>query len=93
VVVTGIGNESEEATVPGFNAANAAMFQKRIQGALYGMGSPRDVMPNLLTLYKAGRLKLDELVTKRYTLDDINQAYLDMRSGVNIRGVVDFAKL
>jgi trans-aconitate methyltransferase len=56
----------------------------------YGMGSPRDAMPNLLNLYAAGRLKLDELITRRYALDDVNQAYADMRSGVNIRGVVDF---
>jgi hypothetical protein len=38
----------------------------------------------------SGRLKLDELITRRYALDDVNQAYADMRSGVNIRGVVDF---
>ena len=56
----------------------------------YGMGSPRDAMPNLLNLYAAGRLKLDELITRRYALDDVNQAYADMRSAVNIRGVVDF---
>jgi hypothetical protein len=47
-------------------------------------------MPNLLNLYAAGRLKLDELITRRYALDDVNQAYADRRSGVNIRGVVDF---
>jgi D-arabinose 1-dehydrogenase-like Zn-dependent alcohol dehydrogenase len=78
------------APVPGFNAITVAMFQKRIQGSLYGMGSPRDAMPNLLNLYAAGRLKLDELIIRRYALDDVNQAYADMRSGVNIRGVVDF---
>jgi Zn-dependent alcohol dehydrogenase len=82
--------EREEEPIPGFNALTVALFQKRIQGAIYGMASPRDAVPNLLNLYSAGRLKLDELVTKRYTLDDINQAYADMRAGVNIRGVVDF---
>lgn len=90
VVVTGVSNELEGEPIPGFNALTAAMFQKRIQGALYGMGSPRDAMPELLNLYSAGLWKLDELVTKRYTLDDINQAYADMRFGVNIRGVIDF---
>jgi NDMA-dependent alcohol dehydrogenase len=90
VVVTGISNELEDKPIPGFNALSVAMLQKRIQGALYGMGSPRDAMPELLTLYTAGKLKLDELITARYTLDDINQAYADMRSGVNIRGVIDF---
>jgi len=92
VVVTGVSNELESEPIPGFNATTVAMFQKRIQGALYGMGSPRDAMPNLLNLYTAGRLKLDELITKRYPLDDINQAYADMRSGVNIRGVIDFIR-
>ena len=90
VVVTGVGNERDDTPIPGFNALNVAMLQKRIQGALYGMGSPRDVMPNLLNLYKQGRLKLDELITRRYALDDINEAYADMRSGGNIRGVIDF---
>jgi S-(hydroxymethyl)glutathione dehydrogenase/alcohol dehydrogenase len=90
VVVTGVSSERESGPIPGFNAISVAMFQKRIQGALYGMGSPREAMPELLNLYSAGRLKLDELITRRYTLDDINQAYADMRAGVNIRGVVDF---
>jgi len=76
--------------VPGFNAITVAMFQQCIQGSLYGMGSPRDAMPDLLNLDAAGRLKLDELITRRYALGDVNQAYADMRSGVNIRGVVDF---
>ena len=75
---------------PGFNAINVAIFRKRVQGSLYGMGSPRNAMPNLLNLYAAGRLNLDELITRRYALDDVSQAYADMRSGVNIRGVVDF---
>ena len=90
VVVVGVSNEREGAPVPGFNAITVAMFQKRIQGSLYGMGSPRDATPNLLNPYAAGRLKLDELIPRRYALDDVNQAYADMRSGVNIRGVVDF---
>jgi NDMA-dependent alcohol dehydrogenase len=90
VVVAGVSSEREAGPIPGFNAMTVAMYQKRIQGALYGMGSPRDAMPELLNLYSAGRLKLDELITRRYTLDDINQAYTDLRAGVNIRGVIDF---
>jgi S-(hydroxymethyl)glutathione dehydrogenase/alcohol dehydrogenase len=39
-------------------------------------------------MYRAGQLKLDELVTRTYTLDDINQGYQDMRDGINIRGVI-----
>jgi Zn-dependent alcohol dehydrogenase len=46
----------------------------------------------LLDLYRAGKLKLDELITKVYKLDEINAAYDDMRDGRNIRGVIHFAK-
>ncbi|UEA61349.1 NDMA-dependent alcohol dehydrogenase [Gordonia otitidis] len=90
VVVTGISPEKEEGVVPGLNANNLAMMQKRIQGALYGMKSPREAMPNLLGMYRAGNLKLDELITRTYTLDQINTAYDDMREGRNIRGVIRF---
>ena len=74
MVVVGVSNEREGAPGPDFNAITVAMFQKRIQGSLYAMGSPRDAMPNLLNLYAAGRLKLVELITRRYALGDVNQA-------------------
>ena len=93
VVVTGISSDTEEGTVPGLNAFHLAMFQKRIQGVLYGMASPREAMPKLLRYYQDGKLKLDELITKRYTLDEINQGYDDMHAGVNIRGIIEFSGL
>jgi Zn-dependent alcohol dehydrogenase len=48
-------------------------------------------IPRLLNLYKTGALKLDELVTSTYPLDQINQGYQDMRDGKNLRGVLTFA--
>jgi S-(hydroxymethyl)glutathione dehydrogenase/alcohol dehydrogenase len=42
----------------------------------------------LLRLYDAGQLKLDELVTAKYRLEDVNQGYQDLRDGKNIRGVI-----
>ena len=42
----------------------------------------------LIGLYQAGKLKLDELITRRYTLDEVNQGYQDMLDGKNIRGVI-----
>jgi S-(hydroxymethyl)glutathione dehydrogenase/alcohol dehydrogenase len=70
-----------------------SMFQKRIQGALYGMCSPAKDVPRLLSLWQDGRLKLEELVTRTYALDELNQGYADMHAGVNIRGVLDLAEL
>ncbi len=67
------------------------LFQKTLMGTLYGDSQPRYDIPNLLQLYGAGKLKLDELVTRTYTLDQINEAYADMLAGKNIRGVIEFS--
>ena len=67
-----------------------AMSNKEIKGTIFGSGNPRFDIPNLLAMYRAGRLKLDELVTRTYTLDEINEGYQDMRDGENIRGVLTY---
>ncbi len=64
---------------------------KQLKGALYGGMNPRTSVPMLLSLYQAGALKLDELVTRHYRLDEINEAFADLRAGRNIRGIIDFA--
>jgi NDMA-dependent alcohol dehydrogenase len=63
---------------------------KTLKGVLYGEMNPRDAMPKLLSMYEAGTIKLDELVTQKYKLDDINEAMRDLRAGNNIRGVIAF---
>ncbi len=70
--------------------AEMTLSHKRLQGALYGGMNPRASMPMLLDMYRNGHLKLDELVTRRYRLDQINDAITDMREGRNIRGVIEF---
>jgi NDMA-dependent alcohol dehydrogenase len=67
--------------------ANSA---KQLKGTLYGGMNPRDSMPMLLSMYQAGAIKLDELVTHRYRLEQINEAIHDMREGRNIRGLIEF---
>jgi S-(hydroxymethyl)glutathione dehydrogenase/alcohol dehydrogenase len=67
-----------------------AMQNKEIKGTIFGSGNPRFDIPNLLAMYQAGKLRLDELVTRTYPLDQINQGYQDMRDGKNIRGVIVF---
>ena len=64
--------------------------QKAIMGAVYGFMSPRLQIPELLRLYRRGDLKLRELITRTYTLEDINQGYADLEAGKNLRGVVVF---
>lgn len=67
-----------------------AMYQKKLQGCLYGMMSPSVDMPRLLSMYEQGRLKLDELVSRTYGLEEINTGYEDMHAGRNIRGLIEF---
>jgi S-(hydroxymethyl)glutathione dehydrogenase/alcohol dehydrogenase len=89
VVVTGMSKPSE-VNIP-VSLLELAGSQKRIQGSLYGAGSPQYDIPRQVEMWRAGQLKLDELITKRYPLDQINEAYDDMFAGRNIRGVVEFA--
>ena len=63
-------------------------YQRRIQGAIFGACNPLFDVPRLLSLYRTGDLKLDELVTRTYKLEDVNQGYQDMLDGKNIRGVI-----
>ncbi|MEU6265593.1 NDMA-dependent alcohol dehydrogenase [Saccharopolyspora shandongensis] len=86
VVVVGMGHyQQTDAKVSLFELT---LLQKRVQGAIFGGVSPRTQIPRLLELYRHGTLKLDELVTNTYRLEDINAAYQDMRDGKNLRGVV-----
>ena len=73
------------------NLFELTLFQKQLRGTIFGSGSPRAAIPELLRMYQDGRLKLDELITQRYTLDQINEGYQDMRDGKNIRGLIEFA--
>ena len=67
-----------------------AMLNKQIRGCLYGSQSPRVAIPKLLDLYRAGILKLDELVTRTYTLDEVNEGYADLAAGRILRGAIVF---
>ena len=87
-VVTAIAPMSQ--TTSSVNLFELAMWNKEIKGTIFGSGNPRFDIPNLLSMYRGGTLKLDELVTKTYTLDQINEGYVDMRDGKNIRGVITF---
>lgn len=63
-------------------------FERTIKGALFGSGNPHYEIPRLMRMYEEGKLKLDELVTARYRLEDINQGYQDMVDGKNLRGII-----
>ncbi len=64
------------------------LMEKQLVGSIFGSANPRRDLPRLLRMYQEGKLKLDELVTKTYPIEDINQGYQDMRDGKNIRGML-----
>lgn len=70
---------------------NTLIFEEKIlTGSLFGGARPRHDFPRLLNLYRGGKLKLDELVTHRYGIDEAPQAFEDLASGRNARGVIVF---
>jgi S-(hydroxymethyl)glutathione dehydrogenase/alcohol dehydrogenase len=63
---------------------------KTLTGSRYGSARPKEDFPRLLSLYKSKRLKLDELITHRYKIDEAPQAFADLAAGKNARGVIVF---
>lgn len=86
-VVIGLAPYSESVSL---NAFLLPIQEKRLVGCWYGSANPHLDIPRLLALYRAGKLKLDELVTRSYKLDEVNEAFDDMNRGVNARGVILF---
>jgi S-(hydroxymethyl)glutathione dehydrogenase / alcohol dehydrogenase len=85
-VVTGVAPMMQ--TEASINLLDLAMMNKQIKGTIFGSGNPRFDIPHLLGLYRMGQLRLDEMVTRTYALDEINEGYDDMKSGRIIRGVI-----
>lgn len=87
-VLTAIGSLVD--TQVTLNLAMLTLLQKNIQGTIFGGGNPHYDIPKLLSMYKAGKLNLDFMVTTAYKLEQINDGYQDMLNGKNIRGVIRY---
>jgi S-(hydroxymethyl)glutathione dehydrogenase/alcohol dehydrogenase len=87
VVLTGMARTDEPVGIPIHLLAIAGM-QKTIRGNIFGMCNPQVDVLRQIDLYRAGKLRLDEMITRRYALDDVNVAVTDMLEGRNIRGVI-----
>jgi S-(hydroxymethyl)glutathione dehydrogenase/alcohol dehydrogenase len=88
VVVTNIHPAAE--TQVTMSALNLTTYEKQVRGSLFGSCNPRSDIPRMLELHRSGKLKLEELRTRTYTLDEVNAGYDDMRNGRNLRGVITF---
>ena len=88
VVVTNLHPAAE--TQVTMSALDLTTYEKQVRGSLFGSSNPRADIPRMLELYRSGKLKLEELVTRTYSLDEVNVGYDDMRNGRNLRGVITF---
>jgi alcohol dehydrogenase (nicotinoprotein) len=86
VVITGL-NKIELPTVQ-LSGSIMTLFRKSVKGSLFGDCNPTTDIPKILGLYQAGDLKLDELITRTYTLEQVNEGYDDLLGGKNVRGVM-----
>lgn len=86
VVVTAVGEHAVSDTPMALY--DLTLSQKRLQGSVFGATNGGWDVTRLLNLYRAGKLELDEMITRTYTLDEITQGYRDLHDGRNVRGVV-----
>jgi len=86
-VVVGVAPAKDTTTL---RTAALTFEEKTLTGSYFGSARPRLDFPRLISLYQSGRLLLDELITRTYTLDEAQQAFDDMVAGRNARGVVVF---
>lgn len=87
-VVVGVAPPDDRISI---GAASLTFAEKTLTGSYFGSARPREDFPRILGLYKGGRLMLDELVTRTYSVDDAPQAFSDLVAGKNARGVIVFS--
>jgi NDMA-dependent alcohol dehydrogenase len=88
-VLTGMTKQTTSSIA--INLQEFILWNKNLVGTVYGSCNPRVDVARFARLYETGQLQLDEMITRRYALDDINDGYRDLLNGEIIRGVIDFS--
>lgn len=83
-VIVGMAPTGSEFSIP----ATIAGAEKTVKGCFYGSSRPAVDFPRLVDFYLRGALQLDQMITRSYTLDEINDAFDAMGRGENARGVI-----
>ncbi|MCF8032322.1 MAG: Zn-dependent alcohol dehydrogenase [Desulfarculaceae bacterium] len=86
VILVGMGPADQKLDLP---LAPLRAMEKSLLSCYYGSSDLCTDLTMLLDLYKIGRLNLDGLITQRYSLEQINQGFDDLKAGKNLRGVVE----
>lgn len=86
-VVVGVADPKDKTEI---GTLSLPADERTLKGSWLGSARPQHDFPRIIALYKAGKLKLDELITQTYSIDQAPQAFEDMVSGKNARGVIVF---
>jgi S-(hydroxymethyl)glutathione dehydrogenase/alcohol dehydrogenase len=84
IVVLGVPDPSVTASL---SVQGVALSQKILTGAFYGSARPQEDIPKYLEMYRSGVLKIDELITNTYAIEEINEAIEDMHAGLSAKSV------
>ena len=87
-VSVGVASTQDTTTL---KTVTLSLEEKTLKGSYYGSARPREDFPRLMSLYRNGQLKLDELITHRYPLEQAPQAFEDLAQGRNARGMIVFS--
>ncbi|MEO2169900.1 MAG: Zn-dependent alcohol dehydrogenase [bacterium] len=83
--IVGVGSLTDSFPI---NALMVSMSGKVLKGSMYGDANPHVDFPMLLDLYRQGKLNLDDMISSTYSIDEAVQAFDDMQSNKNARGVI-----
>lgn len=86
-VVIGVAKPSDKTEI---STLVLPVQEKTLTGSWMGSSRPDEDVPRLADWYRNGRLKLDELITRKYSIEDANQAFEDLAAGNNARGLIVF---
>jgi len=86
-VVVGVGRMDQKIE---FSAFELFYLEKTLKGSMYGSANVRTDFPRLLRLWKAGKLDLEGMISRRIKLEEVNEAFRAMQAGEVIRSVIDY---
>lgn len=88
VIFSGLSAMGSSTNLPG---AILVRQEKTVKGSYYGSANPPLDFVQYAQWYEEGLLPLDRMISKRYSLDEVNEAYADMLSGATRRGIIAFS--
>lgn len=86
-VIVGVASPKDMTSV---RTSSLTFEEKTLSGSYFGSARPRVDAPRILSLYKSGRVMLDEMITRTYAIDEAPQAFADLAAGRNARGLIVF---